>query len=416
MRSTLSVRWLAALSSGWALGCGTPEPTALTPLGPSPEFEPTASPPASATAEPSAVAGVASVASATAEPVPTGPTVPVVPLTASTIVSTRPPKPRPAWCSRGKATRLCLDKGTGTGRQVHLPSVEVDKQGCAVDEEIEGSCSGISAVLSGPVVSGAQCCYQVCQGPVPPCGRPLRGASGELRLAAVCLGEGWGGERPVAELGHDEACEWAHDALVEHASIASFARLALELVSLGAPLELVRRAHEAARDEVLHARLCFSLATPSSAPVGLGPGPLDVRGLVEAASLERLAFEAVSEGACGEGYAGELAALLAEHAREPEARATFRRVARDEARHAELALEVLGWALRVGGASALRAAREGLALGRARVGGYAQHRSRRAGERSAELAERAAERTLAGARELEAWLDRAEPGAPTLAV
>ena len=390
----------------------TPSPTATSPTA------------VSATAEPAPSASAVAVASGapSASAIPTGPTVPVVPLASSTFVTTRPPKARPGSCSRGRATRLCLDKGTGTGRQVSLPAVEVDARGCAVDEEIEGSCSGISAVLSGPSLQGAQCCYQVCQGPVPPCGRPLRVASGEPRVAALEVGrEGWSAplELEPEARAPELALEWARDALMEHASVASFARVALELMSLGAPLALVRRAHEAARDEVEHARLCFSLADAASTSGGssrssrssgadLGPGPLDVRGVLEASTLERLAFEAVCDGAAGEGFAAELAAELADVAGDAVTKAAWRRIADDEARHAELALSVLGWALARGGASVARAAREGLALGRARLAAEAApavaRGPLRAGPRAAHVYEAALARAQGALDALEGLL------------
>ena len=51
------------------------------------------------------------------------------------------------------------------------------------------------------------------------------------------------------------AGSWARDGLAEHASIASFSRFALGLLSHGAPASLVERLHLAAIDEIRHARL-----------------------------------------------------------------------------------------------------------------------------------------------------------------
>src|SRR5205814_887725 len=63
-------------------------------------------------------------------------------------------------------------------------------------------------------------------------------------------------------------------ALMEHASIAAFARFSLELLSLGAPSSLVERASTAMADEIRHARDAFALAGGYLGhPVG--PGPLD---------------------------------------------------------------------------------------------------------------------------------------------
>jgi hypothetical protein len=48
----------------------------------------------------------------------------------------------------------------------------------------------------------------------------------------------------------------------------------LELLALGAPAELVEKAHVAALDEIEHARICFALASAYGGE-RYGPGPLD---------------------------------------------------------------------------------------------------------------------------------------------
>src|SRR6185437_10815965 len=54
---------------------------------------------------------------------------------------------------------------------------------------------------------------------------------------------------------------WTVLALLEHASVASFARVSLQLLAVGAPGDLVGATHQAALDEIRHARLCFALAS-----------------------------------------------------------------------------------------------------------------------------------------------------------
>jgi hypothetical protein len=78
-------------------------------------------------------------------------------------------------------------------------------------------------------------------------------------------------------------------ALLEHASVASFARFSLQLMAAGAPASLVEAAHRAALDEIEHARLTFRLASRYEGRA-LGPGPLPVDGSVAVdASLASLA-------------------------------------------------------------------------------------------------------------------------------
>lgn len=55
------------------------------------------------------------------------------------------------------------------------------------------------------------------------------------------------------------ASRWLDSALLEHASIASFARFSLHLLAVGAPPELLERTQRAALDEIEHARLAFAI-------------------------------------------------------------------------------------------------------------------------------------------------------------
>ena len=80
------------------------------------------------------------------------------------------------------------------------------------------------------------------------------------------------------ELRERAAAWWLRAALLEHASIASFARFSLELLRYGAPPELVVGAHRAALDEVAHARLAFALASSWSGR-DLGPGAMGLEAL-----------------------------------------------------------------------------------------------------------------------------------------
>ncbi|GMV14200.1 MAG: hypothetical protein AMXMBFR56_24240 [Polyangiaceae bacterium] len=143
--------------------------------------------------------------------------------------------------------------------------------------------------------------------------------------------------------------EWLRAALDEHASIAAFAQLALELGALGAPASLLAAAGRAAWDEVRHARSCFSLA---SAYLGrrLGPGPLPRPTKVLAPSLEKLARESLTDGCFGEGLAARLAKLQSAVVDDPVEAAVLRGIARDEARHAELGWRTLEWCLHAGSA------------------------------------------------------------------
>jgi hypothetical protein len=213
-------------------------------------------------------------------------------------------------------------------------------------------------VDSGPTRNAEnQCCYvvefQFCING----GRPYLVAE-QPRVAGPRREHRWtGAERAsspdLAGLTADErsalAGAWTAEALLEHASVASFARFSLALLAAGAPAGLVEAAHHAALDEVRHAELCFALAS-AYAGESVGPGPFPVGERVEvSASLVDLAVSTVREGCVGESVAAVVAAEQLAVARDPAVRAALTRIVADEARHAELAWRTVAWALEAGG-------------------------------------------------------------------
>jgi hypothetical protein len=157
-----------------------------------------------------------------------------------------------------------------------------------------------------------------------------------------------GGQAAASDVSQTLARGWLEDALAEHASVASFARLTLELVSLGAPAELVERAQSAALDEIRHARMCFALSERYSG-LPVGPSALAVDGALPSVDLEQLAVRTVRDGCIGETVAALIVAEQAQAAVDPELAAGLHAIAEDEARHAELSWSMLRWALEAGG-------------------------------------------------------------------
>jgi len=146
-----------------------------------------------------------------------------------------------------------------------------------------------------------------------------------------------------AEIGE----RWLEAGLAEHASISSFARFVQELMSLAAPPSLVDAALEAAREEVEHARDSFIQAARITG-VPRSPGPLPIVA-PRALTLAELAVTTFEE-ACVEETIGTLLAEAAlEHCVDAACAATLRKIAEEEARHAELAWKTVVWALECGG-------------------------------------------------------------------
>ena len=170
----------------------------------------------------------------------------------------------------------------------------------------------------------------------------------------VSCGEGRGHAalQPAAlPSGCDSVGRWAATAAhAEAASVGSFLALRDELSAYDAPAELVARALDAARDEVVHARMMTRIATR------LGATPRRPRfGAIEIRDLEAFAIENAVEGCVRETWSALQATHQAAAASDPEIRAVMRRIAEDETRHAELAHDIDAWLrTRLGAAAVAR--------------------------------------------------------------
>ena len=251
-------------------------------------------------------------------------------------------------------TTQCFDWGT-------------DSSPCPTgDEAIADFMLSCEQAIVGPaeVVDG-QCCYSITlSGNCAVAGRPFF-----VEARAVTAGvqrngaaRSWAAASQLPDVGALSpvdraalAAAWLGDARLEHASVASFARFSLELLAVGAPADLVGAAHEAALDEVQHARLCFGLASAYAGET-LSPAAFPFGGAITLAiDLAAMATAAVREGCIGETLAALQAAEQLAHATDPAVRAVLSTIAEDEAAHAELAWRAVAWALAQGGEPVRRA-------------------------------------------------------------
>ncbi len=176
-----------------------------------------------------------------------------------------------------------------------------------------------------------QCCYHVVEDC--PGGRPFL-VDGRARVAAVS-----GFAAPSASATENP---WLRDACMEHASVAAFARLTLQLLAHGAPRELVRDAQLASLDELRHADFFFELASRHEG-TELRPAALHVGGALDDTSLAGLIEANLLEGCIGETLAAEQLRERAERVEDAGTRAALLAIADDETRHAELAFRILAW-------------------------------------------------------------------------
>lgn len=226
-------------------------------------------------------------------------------------------------------------------------------------------CTCLRSVDKGPAPDpsgGNLCCYGTQVEFVCVVGRALPSEDGPLVAPFDHAKRGWSEENlmPCVDgLSADQrnliAERWIRDGLFEHASIASFSRLALALLASSADADLIRATHEAALDEVRHAKQSLSLAAAYRGE-NISPRALPLpEALPLGADLVELAVASVVEGAVGETLAAVLAAEQAAVAEDPAVRRVLLGIADDESRHAELAFRVIAFAIAAGGKPVLDA-------------------------------------------------------------
>jgi hypothetical protein len=196
------------------------------------------------------------------------------------------------------------------------------------------------------------CCYWYGDGCMK--GRPLLDRGAPV-VAPVRDGGGWARRQaagaaaiPPAPLRDALAQAWLDDALVEHASVAAFARATLELMAVGAPAALLADCQRAALDELRHTEGCLALHE-RYAGRRVSPGAIPALP-ARPADLARLAVDTFVEGCVAETTATLAATRALASCRDPEVARFLDRLVRDETRHAALAWRTVAWAVGEGGA------------------------------------------------------------------
>lgn len=295
---------------------------------------------------------------------------------------TRPPKPADGkWASRS----VCFDAPPG-GTALPAPGDPACPAGVKLGVGPEDDVApALPSTSVRNATGGRMCCYAALA-PLPPCfeasvgepcsgtprqnakGRPIREGGAPVVAPTIASrdwlttpGPGLDVDALPRALRERLADAWTRDAAMEHASVASFSRLALELLALGAPPALVDATHVAARDEIRHARFAFGIASRlAGAP--RGPGPLAISTAPAATTLVALARETFVDGCVGETLATLEAFAGRDGATEGELREGLARIGEEEAAHAELAWRIVAWCVTEGGAP-VRAALAELAQG-----------------------------------------------------
>jgi hypothetical protein len=246
---------------------------------------------------------------------------------------------------------------------------------CPTTEEakalVEGQgglrCTRVHEVNVGPVLEQGQCCYDFLV-TTSACyvGRAFLVEDGFLK-STVRKGGSWthGAAPQVSDLSPKTrralADAWAKDGLFEHASVATFARFAIQLLAIGAPARLLHETLAAGRDEIRHAELCFALASAyAGEPLEADCFPIGDTLQIDR-TLPAIVMETVVEGCIGETLAAMQAAAQLELSTDPAVVAALEATIEDESRHAELAWRVVAWAVRTGGPEVRTAAERAFA-------------------------------------------------------
>lgn len=243
---------------------------------------------------------------------------------------------------------LCVNyiQSPGCGGQAFRCQSPLDE--CGSDNDCPGGT--FCSITGASPDEGRKCIPATCV-----IGRPFL-VDGETRVAPCVTRCDWYSASPERARAAEELDPelraallegWTAQALMEHASVAAFARFALQLTSLGAPPELLARTATAMLDEIRHARACFELARRFS-DRELGPGPLPVAGALEASDWGAILTDCILEGCIGETVAAIEAAEALSHCEDAAASQVLEQIVSEESQHAELAWQFLAWSLREG--------------------------------------------------------------------
>jgi hypothetical protein len=196
-------------------------------------------------------------------------------------------------------------------------------------------------------------------------GRPLR-VNGKAIHPELKIGSGWAhGLEPDTTGLNEETCLaleaiWLHDAKKEHASVPAFSRVSWMLAAAGAPPDLLEGAHQAAIQEVDHARRCFALAAGYGRRMHtVEPMPEMFQAGMESSKkpLATMAVESLEDGCLLEGFNADVAAKCFEACQDPAAKSVLEQIAREERSHAAFSWRVLIWLIGIGGEEVHRAVR-----------------------------------------------------------
>jgi len=143
-------------------------------------------------------------------------------------------------------------------------------------------------------------------------------------------------------VGKEIGRRWLEQAEGEHASVASFARHTLQLMSIAAPSKILVSSQKAAVDEVNHSKICYGLAS-SILGYNYEAGPLDIEHSLEKLDLKEVVNSLIKEGCIEETISSVEARLGSYTSKEPVFQTALTQIASEETNHAQLAWDTINW-------------------------------------------------------------------------
>ena len=247
------------------------------------------------------------------------------------------------YCSPIPSTGVCESAGFSTALDAVFDTIGSAPPACYWD---------VYGDICGPIELPSECCYTV-QSVGVSCvavGRPFF-VDGEKRVAPLSAMDSWVSQRSTsfemdAELRKEVIAHWKKAAQEEHASIASFSRLTMQLMSIGAPPALISSSIRAQGDELSHAKACLHVVSLLSG-TAYGFDSLEIAGHTTKEPTKRqVLMDSIIEGCVNETLAAAEAAYLAENAVHPKIRKVLAAIAKDEEQHAALGWGIVAWILK----------------------------------------------------------------------
>ena len=143
------------------------------------------------------------------------------------------------------------------------------------------------------------------------------------------------------------ASQWIEQGLQEHASIGTFAKFTIELMSIGAPLWMIELANTAGADEIRHAQISFDIANAyldgnhgSYGAQCAIPGEFPQHQVHVDGDWNRIAVDTAIGGCIGETVS---AFKMLQRSNGSIFDGIVKQIAMDEVRHAALAWTVVDW-------------------------------------------------------------------------